>query len=144
MEERRLQLRMSWTRLAQEARISPQALRSIRRGEYRPSRLTAQALDDALAWERGSVERVLAGGEPEVAGEASTRLTQQTALTARATVEPPAPSDDLPDDLDELVKAARQFLAESRRHQQRTRELTSMAEEILRRLAGESATRDTG
>jgi len=144
MEERRLQLRMSWTRLAQEAQISPQALRSIRRGEYRPSRLTAQALDDALAWERGSVERVLAGGEPEVAGEASARLTQQTALTAHGTVEPPARPDTLPEDSAELVRMARRFLDDSREHRRRSEELYSRAEEILRRLTGadESANRD--
>lgn len=64
MEERRLALRMSWAQLARSADISPQALRSMRRGEYRPSRLTARALDEALEWELGSVEAILAGGEP--------------------------------------------------------------------------------
>ncbi|MBX6385248.1 MAG: helix-turn-helix transcriptional regulator [Microbispora sp.] len=71
MEERRLELRMSWTALARKADISPQALRSIRRGEYRPSRITARALDDALEWGRGSVERILDDGEPVPRAERS-------------------------------------------------------------------------
>lgn len=64
MEARRLDLRMSWSEVARAAGISPQALRSIRRGDSRPSRLTARALDAALQWEPGSVEVVLAGGAP--------------------------------------------------------------------------------
>ncbi|GAA3222964.1 helix-turn-helix transcriptional regulator [Actinocorallia longicatena] len=79
MEARRLDLRLSWAQLARDADISPQALRAIRRGEYRPSKLTARDLDDALKWQRGSVETVLAGGEPEqlrLAGELPA-LTEQ-------------------------------------------------------------------
>ncbi len=64
MEERRLELGMSWTGLAREAEISPTALRAIRRGDYRPSRLTARHLDTAFRWEPGSVEIILLGGEP--------------------------------------------------------------------------------
>lgn len=61
MKARRLELRMSWTDIAKAAAISPQALRSIRRGEYRPSALTARALDDALGWPEGTVDRILDG-----------------------------------------------------------------------------------
>lgn len=44
--------------------MSYTALRAIRRGEYRPTELTALALDEALQWEPGSVYAVLGGGEP--------------------------------------------------------------------------------
>lgn len=81
MEERRLKLRMSWAQLARAAEISPQALRAIRRGEYRPSRLTAQAMDRALGWEEGSVEMILLGGEPVVevfASDSGTATDEET------------------------------------------------------------------
>lgn len=64
MNARRLDLRMNWREVSTAAGISYEALRGIRRGDYRPSELTARALDDALRWERGSVEAILAGGDP--------------------------------------------------------------------------------
>jgi len=66
MNERRLELtpRLNWRQVATAAGISYEALRAIRRGDYRPSENTAAALDDALRWERGSVEAILDGGTP--------------------------------------------------------------------------------
>ncbi|MGW5123023.1 helix-turn-helix domain-containing protein [Streptomyces sp. NPDC004069] len=64
MNQRRLQLRMNWRQVAEAAEMSYTALRAIRRGEYRPTELTARALDDALQWTHGSVYAVLAGGDP--------------------------------------------------------------------------------
>lgn len=63
MNRRRLELRMNWRELAEAADISYTALRAIRRGSYRPTELTAQALDLALQWAPGSVYAVLDGGE---------------------------------------------------------------------------------
>lgn len=63
MNRRRLELRMNWRQLAEAADISYTALRAIRRGEYRPTELTAQALDEALQWEPGSVLAILDGGD---------------------------------------------------------------------------------
>lgn len=67
MNKRRLELRMTWRELAETADISYTALRAIRRGSYRPTELTAQALDRALQWAPGSVYAVLDGGEPATA-----------------------------------------------------------------------------
>lgn len=64
MNRRRLELRMNWRELAQAADISYTALRAIRKGNYRPTELTARALDEALRWMPGSVYAVLDGGEP--------------------------------------------------------------------------------
>lgn len=64
MNARRLELRMNWRELAQAAQISYEALRAIRKGEYRPTELTARALDEALQWTPGSVYAVLNGGDP--------------------------------------------------------------------------------
>lgn len=64
MQDRRLELRMKWIDLAKTAGITYEALRSIRRGDYRPSELTTQALERALRWTTGSVEAVFNGKEP--------------------------------------------------------------------------------
>lgn len=64
MNARRLELRLTWRYLAQAAQISYEALRAIRKGDYRPTELTARALDEALQWTPGSVYSVLDGGEP--------------------------------------------------------------------------------
>ncbi|MFD5468849.1 helix-turn-helix domain-containing protein [Streptomyces sp. NPDC127105] len=64
MNQRRLLLRMNWRQVAEAADMSYTALRAIRRGEYRPTQLTARALDDTLRWTHGSVYEVLAGGNP--------------------------------------------------------------------------------
>lgn len=63
MKQRRLELRMNWREVATAAGISYEALRAIRRGDYKPTELTARALDDALNWTPGSVYAVMAGGE---------------------------------------------------------------------------------
>lgn len=64
MNHRRLELRMSWRQAADAASISYTAIRAIRRGDYRPTELTARALDEAFRWRAGSTEAVLAGGSP--------------------------------------------------------------------------------
>ncbi|MEV6122959.1 helix-turn-helix transcriptional regulator [Streptomyces sp. NPDC052077] len=64
MKQRRLELRMNWRQLAEAADISYEALRAIRRGDYRPAELTARGIDEALHWSAGSVYAVLDGGTP--------------------------------------------------------------------------------
>lgn len=146
MQARRLQLGMkTWRALAAEADIAYETLRAMRAGQnVAPG--TIHAVEKALRWTPGSIEAILAGGEPGIVGEASVRLTQQTALTARGTVEPPARPDPMPEDTAELVKMALRYLDDSREHQRRSQELYSRAEQILRRLTGtdESADRDAG
>lgn len=65
MQARRLHLRKNWREMAAAAHISYEALRSIRRGDYRPSEITAQDLDDAFRWEHGATLALLDGtGDP--------------------------------------------------------------------------------
>ncbi|MCZ4609707.1 hypothetical protein O3S80_39265 [Streptomyces sp. Lzd4kr] len=64
MNQRRLELRMNWREVAQAADISYEALRAVRRGDYRPTELTARTIDNALQWAPGSVYAILEGGEP--------------------------------------------------------------------------------
>ncbi|WP_171111288.1 MULTISPECIES: helix-turn-helix domain-containing protein [unclassified Streptomyces] len=83
MSQRRLELRMNWREVSQAAGISYEALRAVRRGDYRPAELTARGLDEALRWAPGSVYAILNGGEP----------TPLEAVSERdETSKPPAPA----------------------------------------------------
>lgn len=64
MRERGIELGKRWVQIAREAGITTSALGGIRRGQYRPSPHTARALERALQWESGSVDAILAGGDP--------------------------------------------------------------------------------
>lgn len=63
MNRRRLELRMNWRQVSEAADVSYEGLRSIRRGDYRPTELTARGIDEALQWEPGSVLAILDGGD---------------------------------------------------------------------------------
>ena len=59
-------MRLSWTRLAKKAGLSPRTLFDLRAGErtfYRAD--TLDRLELALDWSPGSVDRVLAGRQPQ-------------------------------------------------------------------------------
>lgn len=71
LNRRRIHLRMNWREVADAAGISYTALRAIRRGEYRPTELTARGLDEALQWTSGSVYAILDGSPPEALEDAS-------------------------------------------------------------------------
>lgn len=64
MEKRRLELRMKWTQVADRAGMSQAGLGAIRRGERSPSPLTRARIEDALLWGAGSIDAILAGGDP--------------------------------------------------------------------------------
>lgn len=71
MEKRRLELRMKWTQVAERADLSQAGLGAIRRGERSPSPLTRARIEHALQWAPGSVDAIMAGGEPANAAQAS-------------------------------------------------------------------------
>jgi hypothetical protein len=64
MNGRRLTLGLQWKQVAQRAGVSEFHLRRIRQGEYDPRDLTRAELERALEWAAGSIDQVLAGGEP--------------------------------------------------------------------------------
>ena len=64
MNARRLDLGLRWETVAAAAGISETGLRLLRRSPAIPRELTQRGLERALAWERGSVRRVIDGGEP--------------------------------------------------------------------------------
>ncbi len=64
MDQRRLDLRLTWREVAETGGISYEALRAARNGEGGMRPLTQAAIENGLQWERGSVARILAGGDP--------------------------------------------------------------------------------
>jgi|SRR6266508_2654417 len=64
LERRRVELRMSWRDVTREAGMSNEGLRAIRRGERRPTAVTKARIEHALRWATGSIDAILAGGEP--------------------------------------------------------------------------------
>lgn len=74
MEARRLELDLSWDKVAKRAGLSIAHLRRVRGGDVA---LTAKAkwkIEQALRWNRGSIDLVLAGKDPEPAPAASDDL----------------------------------------------------------------------
>lgn len=116
MNERRLKLRMNWRQLADAAGISYTAIRAIRKGEYRPTELTAQDLDRALQWVPGSVYAILGGGDPAPVEAGSIDEQQTEAHTeSRTAGEAEAPETEAaPTASQELELAARLMAAQVR------------------------------
>ena len=65
MEDRALDLGLTWREVAKRADISIETLRLLRAGDDGARPLTMRAVDGALEWRPGSVQRILDGGEPE-------------------------------------------------------------------------------
>lgn len=66
MERRRVALRLSWRDVAREAGLSYEALRAVRRGDRSPSAITRARIEEALGWDSGSVDAILAGGNASI------------------------------------------------------------------------------
>lgn len=64
MNERRLQLGMEWKDVATKTGVSYETLRNLRLGKRKASELTIRRLEDALQWKHGSIDAILAGGDP--------------------------------------------------------------------------------
>lgn len=71
MEQRRVELRMSWREVSTAAGMSYEGLRAIRKGDRRPNAVTKGRLEDALHWEPGSIDKLLTGGDPTEAKQQS-------------------------------------------------------------------------
>lgn len=93
MDERRIELGLTWREVAQRGRISPETVRAARNGSSNIPPLTAKALEEGLAWRRGTIEAILSG-EPVAAPGATTG----TATSANTTPEPQQRPVDYPAD----------------------------------------------
>jgi hypothetical protein len=96
IEDRRIYLRMSWDEVARGADISVAHLRRIRSGAAPLTPMVARGLEESLQWDNGSVNRVLAGGEPRIVHVGSAQMSATSDMTAVAEVVPAVP-DGLPD-----------------------------------------------
>lgn len=61
LEERRLELGLTWREVVERAGMSYEAIRNFRTGTGGMRELTRRKLSEALEWDRGAVGRVLAG-----------------------------------------------------------------------------------
>ncbi|MEU4224386.1 hypothetical protein AB0F17_08835 [Nonomuraea sp. NPDC026600] len=86
MEDRRLELGLLWEQVAELTGLSAQGLRDVREKSGRPRPLTKQAIEKALQWEPGSIDLILAGGEPIPLSPAPLRRRQEP--SPAATVSP--------------------------------------------------------
>lgn len=82
MEDRRLELGLLWEQVAELTGLSTQGLRDVREKSGRPRPLTKQAIEKALHWEPGSIDLILAGGEPIPLSPAASRSWQEPAEVA--------------------------------------------------------------
>ncbi len=74
---------MTWKQVSDKAGLSPQGLRDVRAGEGAIRPLTKRGLEDALEWAPGSVDAVLAGGEPSSASDGLQRVDENLDEKAR-------------------------------------------------------------
>jgi transcriptional regulator with XRE-family HTH domain len=68
LEARCQELRLTWNVVAQRSGLSREGLSRLRRGVGTPRRLTKRAVEDAVFWRHGSIDRILKGGNPEPYG----------------------------------------------------------------------------
>lgn len=101
MDQRRAHLRMQWNDVADKAEISVAHLRRVRNGTQALNPVLMAAIDDALQWQRGSVQAILDGGEPIPLKSTTSAPRPWTAGPGGASQEPwwANPPDDLPDDV---------------------------------------------
>jgi transcriptional regulator with XRE-family HTH domain len=84
MDQRRRDLRLTWDQVASRAGIHRETLRQIRAGTGALRPLSATGIEDALEWDRGSIDTLLADGETTTgAGNEHTWRRLATAVRAR-------------------------------------------------------------
>ncbi len=63
MDARRAELDLTWDKAAELASVSKETLFQVARGRH-PRKLTRARIERAFGWRAGSIDTVLAGGEP--------------------------------------------------------------------------------
>jgi transcriptional regulator with XRE-family HTH domain len=121
MDERRRDLRLTWDQVAGRAGINRETLRQIRTGSGNIRPLSATGIEDALEWDRGSIDRILAGGDPAPVGDRRVALADDASATETLQSEP----------------TNAQLAAELAEVKQRSSELERRFEEYLRQQRNE-------
>ncbi|GAA2092541.1 hypothetical protein GCM10009780_37320 [Actinomadura alba] len=122
MDARRLELGLTWDQVAALSGVHRETLRTIRRGTGDIRSLTKSGIEKALQWAAGSIDAILAGGDP-------------------TPIEPPREPDRPPAPEREMSPIERELLERIRRHEaelERLREEDRALREKLDRLLGES------
>lgn len=113
MEDRRLELRLTWQQVAERGDISLRALSSARAGSGDIRPLTRRGIDKGLQWVEGrGVDAILAGHDPQPAIPEPTLPV--AANTARALgIDPDDPNDRWTRPIRDLVEGARRIHGDS-------------------------------
>lgn len=74
MDERRAELQLTWSEVAERAGITREGLRRTRTGTGHIRSLTKVGIERALSWAPGSIEDILQGGEPRIAASGSATI----------------------------------------------------------------------
>lgn len=67
LEERRVEMDMTWEEFAERALMSREGLRVVRDGIKEPRTRTQRKIENAAGWTHGSIAAIKAGGEPTLA-----------------------------------------------------------------------------
>ena len=94
MEQRRKDLRLRWQDVAERSGLSLKTLHSVRSSDKRVAELTKTGIEDGLRWEHGSIDLVLAGGDPVPLSSADPGPQEASPLS----VLPGGAPESLPDD----------------------------------------------
>jgi hypothetical protein len=95
IEQRAGELDLDWTAVAELAGLTKEGLRGVRFGNGRMRVKTKGGLERAMRWTAGSVDRILAGGEPGIVHEASARLSPTDDALERFLARPVPTDEDL-------------------------------------------------
>lgn len=87
MDSRRRDLRLTWDEVAARAGINRETLRQIRIGSGEIRALSVTGIEDALEWERGSIDAILADGEPTPLETETPSQFDQDMTTAHAVLD---------------------------------------------------------
>lgn len=135
MDARRRDLRLTWDEVATRAGINRETLRQIRNGNGDIRPLSKTGIEDALEWERGSVDAILAGSEPTPIEPRHVALSDQGTA---GDVLSRTPS------VEELAKRLERLERSQERHRQENNELRKMLREITGKPSSTSGGREPG
>lgn len=107
MEDRRLELGMTWKQVSAQSSVTVETLSALRKGRTNPtkaSQLTRRGIERGMKWAPGGYEDALAGRRPAP-------LAAEVAHPEHA---PPAPPTDVDPDVEEAVQRFRKLPVDKR------------------------------
>jgi DNA-binding XRE family transcriptional regulator len=98
MDARRIELRLTWTQVAERAALNRDTLTAFRAGRGRPNPLTKRGVEDALEWASGSIDSIDGGGEP-ILKEAAASNERPPGANTPAYLDDHSPSRATPEEI---------------------------------------------